>query len=332
MQHLDNFTMRVREYPADEVWEFDSIDELQNFDEGFLNNVDSTIIDNITSTLKCSRERICKFAPIKKGMTNTSFSFEIDGKRYVYRHPGKGTAEIINRASECFSQQQAYRLGLDKTFIKMDSCEGWKISHYVEHSRDFDYHNSEDVKKALRLIRILHESNIRSEWEISLFAETEKMLKLIEAKAPVEMNGFDELRSGIRELYALAEQDGVAKCLCHVDCYAPNFLTDGEEMYLIDWEYSGNSDPASDIGTMICCSDYDSSEVEAILELYFGRKPSALENRHWKAYVAISAYYWFVWALYKESVGCHIGEFLYIWYRYAQEYLKIAMPLYKEEF
>ena len=41
-----------------------------------------------------------------------------------------------------------------------------------------------------------------------------------------------------------------------------------------------------------------------------------------------SSYYWFVWALYKESTGDPVGEWLYLWYRYAKSYSALALPLY----
>ena len=106
------------------------------------------------------------------------------------------------------------------------------------------------------------------------------------------------------------------------------FVVRGEEMYLIDWEYSAMSDYASDLGTFICCSDYSVDEARHVIELYFGRTPTDAEMRHCLAYVALAAYYWFVWALYKESTGDPVGEWLYLWYRTAKEYSALALKLY----
>ncbi len=332
LHHLADLSMEVREYSPQEVWEFDSIDDVQSFDPEFLEHVESEILDNIVSTLHCHKKDIGSFVPIKEGMTNLSFSFVVDNVKYVYRHPGQGTEEIISRESEYFSQQKACELGLDKTFIAMDADRGWKISYYLENNRDFDYHRESDVRQVIALIRKLHQAQLESPQEFSLLAEAGKMIKLIRANGrdtSLEFADFDVLSSRIAALFEQAEQDGIARCLCHVDCYAPNFLTDGSKMYLIDWEYSGYTDPAGDLGTMICCSDYNEAEVDGLLELYFGRKPSLLEERHWKAYIAIAAYYWFVWALYKESIGNHVGEFLYIWYKYAKKYCAVAEKLYE---
>lgn len=87
------------------------------------------------------------------------------------------------------------------------------------------------------------------------------------------------------------------------DFYAPNFLVSGNDMYLIDWEYSAMSDYASDLGTFICCSDYTYEEACRVFDEYFGRQTTPEELRHCLAYVALASYYWFVRALYKESSG-----------------------------
>ena len=101
-------------------------------------------------------------------------------------------------------------------------------------------------------------------------------------------------------------------------------------MYLIDWEYSGNDDPASDLGTFVCCSDYTEEETINILEIYAGHPLSDLEKRHYYAYIAIASYYWYVWAIYQTSVGNNVGEYLYIWYKGAKNYGKKAMKLYNK--
>ncbi|MDO5117577.1 MAG: phosphotransferase [Eggerthellaceae bacterium] len=117
--------------------------------------------------------------------------------------------------------------------------------------------------------------------------------------------------------------------MCHNDFYAPNFLVHPEGVDLIDWEYSAMSDYASDLGTFICCSDYGIPEAEDVIREYFQRDPEPAEMRHCMAYVGLSAYYWFVWALYKERTGDPVGEWLYLWYRMAKTFGMHAQTLYQ---
>lgn len=326
--HVAELPLYIRKYAADQVKEFDSLDELRSFDESYLDNLNSAIMDNIVSVLKCSKGDIKEIYPIKSGMTNISFYFSCLGRKYVYRHPGEGTEKYINRANEAFAMTQASRLGLDNTFIYMDAEEGWKISHYIEDACLLDYHNSDDVKKAMQLVRRLHEAKIKSECAGDIWLAANAFIEKI--PHAVKIKGFQKLHDFIQRIYDYVKLDNAEKVLCHYDCYDPNFLLDRQgKMHLIDWEYACVDDPAIDLGTFICCADYSYNEALEIIEVYLERKPEAEELRHFVAYIAIASYYWYLWALYQEANDNHVGDYLYIWYKYSWEYGKRAMEMYE---
>ena len=327
-EHLDDLRMTMRRYEAGVVFEFDSLADLTSFDQDFLENVDSEILDNICTTLSCSRSDIVGIVPIKEGLTNLSFRFSVAGTEYVYRHPGVGTEEIISRQSETFSQGVAKRLGIDETFIYEDVNRGWKISRFVDNCVPFDYHNETHVTRAMEMVSRLHGCGETSEWTFDLFANASQIEDLLRKRSYPLSEDFSAMRDAAARLDVRVKADGVPPCLCHNDFYDPNFLVSGDEMYLIDWEYSAMSDYASDLGTFICCSDYSTEQAEGVLAVYFGRTPTDAELAHCLAYVALAAYYWFVWALYKEVTGDPVGEWLYLWHRYAKSYSALALDLY----
>ncbi len=327
--HLRELRMVMRPYEPGVIYEFDSIADLREFDQDFIENVDSEILDNICRTLDCTRSEVEGIAPIKEGLTNLSFKFTVRGRAYVYRHPGAGTDEIINRASEAYSQGVAKKLGIDGTFIYQDPKAGWKISRFIDGCVPFDYHNPAHVARAMEMARTLHRSGEKSEWTFDLYEKARGIVELLGRKSYPSFPDCEELGRRASRLAACVAGDGVAKCLCHNDFYSPNFLVSGDDMYLIDWEYSAMSDYASDLGTFICCSDYSLDEAKRVIEVYFGRAPEPEELRHCLAYVALAAYYWFVWALYKEATGDPVGEWLYLWYRYTKSYSAVALEMYE---
>lgn len=327
-EHVREFNMVMRPYSSDVIHEFDSLDELREFDEDFILNVDSTILDNICSVLKCDRPSIHDIVPIKQGLTNLSFRFSVGEGTYVYRHPGVGTDEIVNRESEAYSQAVAKRLGIDDTFIFEDPAIGWKISRFIPDCVEFDYHDSSHVEKGLQLGRKLHSCGEVSRWTFDLYEQACGIVELLGERAYPSFSDFEELKGLASHLAAMAQADGVEPCLCHNDFYAPNFLVHGDEVTLIDWEYSAMSDYASDLGTFFCCSDYTVEQAVEVLDVYFQRKPTPDELRHCVAYTALAAYYWFVWALYKEATGDPVGEWLYLWYKAVKAYGSYAVELY----
>ena len=330
-RHLKELCLYIRRYDGSKVREFDALDELREFDETYINNADSTILMNICRVMKCEMKDIVNVRSIKAGLTNTSFQFEISGQRYVYRHPGKGTEKYINRRSEAFSMKIAAELGLDDTYIYMSQDEGWKISKFVEQARELDYQNRSDVAQALRMMRMLHDKQVISEFEFDIWKRTEEFICRLKEMGKDDFDDFSELYQKMQILEEKVTKDGMGKrCLCHNDCYSPNFLVDEmNKMYLIDWEYSGNDDPASDLGTFICCSEYTYDEAVEIIDTYLGRKPDGREQAHYIGYVAIASYYWYIWALFQETRGNSVGEWLYVWYRNSKLYCKEAMKLYQ---
>lgn len=318
----------IRKYEAEKVREFDSLEELREFDDKYLENTDSRIFKNICAVLRCRESDITGIRVIKQGLTNLSFRFSCLGEEYVYRHPGIGTEKYISRPSEAFSMQQASRLGLDKTFIYVSAEEGWKISRFIKNARNLDYHNEDEVRTALQMVKKLHDAAILSEYDFDIWQRTLGLIDKVTAERK-NFEDFESLLQDMTRLYRHTAADGIRKVLCHCDCYDPNFLIgeDGE-MTLIDWEYSGNDDPANDLGTFICCSDYTYEEALHVLEIYYGRALTPEELRHCLAYIALASYYWFVWAIYQESVGNTVGAYLLLWYQNTKDYMNRAFALY----
>lgn len=317
VKHIKELDLYARHYDGDKVLEFDSLDELRQFDNEYINNADSYILRNICGVLKCQAKDVADIKPIKAGLTNTSFVFTVNGNSYVYRHPGVGTENYINRRSEAFSMKVASELGLDNTFLFMDEDKGWKISKYIKDARELNYHNDNEVLQALAMIKKLHSKNIKSDFDFGLWNKTMDFIERLEKIGKTDFDGFSNLLQLMKSVHDRITSDKYAKkCLCHCDCYSPNFLIDGKnQMSLIDWEYSGNDDPASDLGTFICCSDYDYERSLAVIESYLGYKPNGAELNHYLGYIAEASYYWYVWALYQETRGNPVGEWLYLWYK-----------------
>ena len=111
------------------------------------------------------------------------------------------------------------------------------------------------------------------------------------------------------------------KFFCHGDTYRPIWMIKADEdVILIDWEYSGYSDPGIDIGYYIVDAMYELDQAEQFIRAYLKEDYNEQRCFHYMAYTAIIAYYWFVGAMYRESCGAIMGESLYQWYVMAKKY------------
>ncbi len=329
--HLSEFPLNVKIYEPGIIYEFNYLNDLRGFDTDFFENVDSTILDNICNTLQCEREDISGVYPFEAGLSNLSVMFEANENMYVYRHPGAGTNEIINRKHEAQALELAKELGLDSTYLFADPQVGWKISYFVDGCVPFDYENPSHVEQALSLVHKLHTSGVSTEATFDYLALAKEMEAALNAQGWEWPEDYAELRNTIMHLDSLIEQDRGELVFCHNDFYGPNILVTKDDMQLIDWEYAGMCDYANDLGSFVAQgSGYDIEKTIEMLPLYYGRKPSPEEIRHVLGAVGLVGYFWYVWSQYKASLGNPMDEWACVWYDAAKVFSAEALTYYQE--
>ena len=330
IEHINELDMEMRRYENGTIFEFDSLDELREFDPLFLENLDSEIFDHIVDVLGCTKREIHDVYPLKQGLTNLSCHFCTNEGEYVYRHPGVGTENMIDREAEVAAQQLAKRLGIDDTFIYEDPEHGWKISRFIPNCRQLDPHDDAQLARAMEFAVKLHNEGVSLSRSFDYLQEGLKYEQLLLEKGPVEIPDYAHMREQAIAVRKLAAEDGLAHtCLTHNDFFYLNLLLDEQDnLYLIDWEYAGMADFASDFGTFTVTCELSLEEADRALEHYYGRPATPEERRHNFAFVGLAGWCWYIWSLQKESEGDNVGDWLYIYYNYGKKYLAKTLELY----
>lgn len=84
IEHINELPMKIRKYPTDFIFEFDTLDELREFDESYINNTRSGILTKIAGELCVEEKDIVKVKAFKdENNAAAGFTFET-GKKYKY--------------------------------------------------------------------------------------------------------------------------------------------------------------------------------------------------------------------------------------------------------
>lgn len=290
--------------------------------------IKNIITKNICTVFSCTPDDIEELVPVQAGMTNIVLSFYVKGGKYVYRHPGLGSDALVDRGRETIMQKVVEDIGIDTTLIAMDVEAGWKIARYIEHY-DFDYHNLNDMVRGVMLLRKLHEAPCRVRWNFDVIEKAEGIKAQIAPEHYGNFENFEAIRDRNYKLYELAKTDGIRLCNVHGDARDVNFLINKEEIYLSDWEYGGYGDPGFDIGSYVCGGDHTIEDVDRILFTYYRKQPTPVQKRHFYAYIALTGWFYLHWTMLKESKGQKVEVHKELWYRYADEYSKMALAMYE---
>ena len=323
-EHVKELPLYEKRYTSEQVMEFDSVEELEKFDPEFIKNNDMILIRNICSTLNCASSDIHEIRPIQKGYTNKSFRFLCRNKAYIYRTPSIISTDLVDRRSEKQALEIAKKLGVDDSYIYVDSNTGWKISNYVDETEIFNFGNPVHVGLLCKLLHKLYDVPKSCGKLRDYLYEAKRMLEKI------QVLDEESYRAAIAQLPAIEvidrniKADGWPLQLVHNDLYEDNLLISGNKLYLIDWEYAGDSDIGYDLCKLFVKNNAEGKDIDSWLSFYYERKPTLAERRHIIGCAAVSFYYWYVWAIYMIKRGNDFSnlmlQYLTITKRYQREF------------
>lgn len=94
IEHINELPMKIRKYPADFIFEFDTLDELREFDDSYINNTRSRILTKIAGELGVEEKEIRSVKAFKdKDNAAAGFTFET-GKKYKYYYKTETMEEL----------------------------------------------------------------------------------------------------------------------------------------------------------------------------------------------------------------------------------------------
>ena len=95
IDHINELQMKIRKYTSDFIFEFDTLDELREFDSSYKNDTRSSIIKKINKQLGCKEADIVNIRAFKdKSNAASGFTFEV-GKKYKYYYKTQQLEEVL---------------------------------------------------------------------------------------------------------------------------------------------------------------------------------------------------------------------------------------------
>ena len=277
----------------------------------------------IAKILNVSPKEIGDVEALKKGMTNDSYLFSFDGKKYIFRHPGSGTDLLINRSQEISVYNAISGLGLCNEPLYIDKA-GNKITPFIENARVCNPNNPMQVKACISLLKRVHYLKLKVNHSFDIFANIDKYENL-RGDTPSFYSDYDETKKRILSLknyISLSQKDFV---LSHIDPVPDNFLiSPNGQIQLIDWEYAGMQDPHVDIAMFAIYSFYDKAQIDSLIDIYFDYACPEITRKKVYCYIAICGLLWSNWCEYKHILGYNFGEYAIRQYNYAKNYYEIA--------
>jgi thiamine kinase-like enzyme len=268
----------------------------------YLDRIEGALGEKLTVT---AQERL-------GGLTNRNYRLDTPQGSFVLRIAGEGTADFLNRAEEEVNARIASQAGVNVEILYFDARDGLSLTRYLPRARTMDaeaFRSPEAVREAGRLLRRLHECGQEFANRFELFEQIDRYLSVIEEKGLQLPPGYELVQQRAERIRQALALQSISPAPCHCDPLPENFLCDGRQMVLIDFEYSGNNDPMWDLGDLSVEAGFGPEQDQELLRGYFGGPAPALEAARMVMYQALCDLLWTLWGVVQHGNGNPADDF-----------------------
>jgi thiamine kinase-like enzyme len=261
-------------------------------------------IDDVITAIPEWRGQPVTVTPISGGITNRAACVQVAGKPYFVSIPGVHSDLLsIPRAVEVENSLRAAETGVSPRILHHLAETGVLVVEWLE-GRTLsvaDMQHPGMPERLAAVARRLHGARP--------FVNTFDLFRLTEAYADAlavhdlkPPPGFPEYAGVLAEIESAVRRHPEPPRPCSNDFCPQNLIDDGERLWLVDFGYSGNNDPCSELGNAACEADYQGKQYEALCAAYFGEiSDRRLSRMHLYAVIADVA--WSLWSVIQENLS-----------------------------
>ena len=231
-------------------------------------------LDAILDELPALAGQERRLEELSGGLTNRNVKVTTSSGTYVARCSGNSSGLLgIDRDQEHYNSQAAAEAGVGAPVIDYRPDLGILLLGFLDGNTlsNDDFQRPGVLVKAAAAMRSLH-SGPRFRGTFDMFDKQQRYLKVVQDndfRIPSDYLDFAAQFESARQVLTATDQTTVP---CNNDLLAANFVEDGDTMWLIDYEYSGNNDPCFELGNTSCECQLSAEQREELVTAYYGRR------------------------------------------------------------
>jgi thiamine kinase-like enzyme len=240
------------------------------------------------------------------GITNHNYVVTVSGRadlswggKYVLRIPGMGTELFVDREVEHKNALSAAEAGVSPPILHSLEPEMVTVVPFITattmHPEDLAGHRDR-LEKVVDAMRQYHDraTFVNEIYVFDMIREYLDKARGVDARFPDDMDWMLALSDDIEQAM---KRNAPANVACHCDLLSENFMLDESgKMWVIDWEYGGQTDPYFDLGDF--CVEHPLSEDEErfIITRYCGAFDEVAYARM-MLHKIVADLWWSIWAM-----------------------------------
>ena len=264
----------------------------------------TSTIDEVMAAIPAWHGRAVSATAIPAGLTNANYRVEVDGIPAFVRIPGASTDLLaVDRANELHNTRAAAAAG-DSPRV-LHALPDWDV-FVLEWLDARTMSNAAFAEPGMPMriastLRRLH-TGPRFRDDFNMFRLIERYLVVVDARAIPVPAGYRARLDRLPRIEEALAAHPLPTVPCHNDLLAENYLDDGDRLWIVDYEYSGNNDPTFELGNTCQELGFDDDRLVEVCAAYFGDASPALLART-RLQMIMSDVGWTLWAAIQARVS-----------------------------
>lgn len=262
------------------------------------------VIEEVVTKINEWKGRNISIHPLSGGLTNTNFKVKVDGVPYFVRVPGESTDLLaIDRRNEHYNTKAASEAGVgakvlyhlpEYSVMVLEFLNGKTMSKDALNEKGMPTRMAQAIKK------LNHGSRFFSDF--NMFRLTEYYLKICKERNIRVPDGYLDRTSTVAQIEKVMNANPLPTVPCNNDLLAENYIDDDRQLWLIDYEYSGNNDPTFELGNTCQEMQFNDEQINEVCAAYFGRaRPDMIARM--KLNMIMSDVGWGLWAAIQANIS-----------------------------
>jgi len=217
-------------------------------------------------------EKEISIEPLTGGLTNSNFKIVVNGSSFFISISGRDSQLLgIDWYNKLYNNKICGEAGLSPKVVQGFPLQGALVLKFLMvpmcSVESLQYLGVQ--RRLVQTVKVLH-CGARFWQDFDMFCLIKFYMETIKNRGFVLPVGYADYKEQIWKMGESLAPYREKLVPCHNDFVPENLMDDGNRVFLLDFDYSGNNDPCFDLGSISIEAGYDDTQIRELAIAYYG--------------------------------------------------------------